>query len=213
VAGVPAIMRSCLLAVLAVAVASTSCTTSEPGPRPERPTPTDPTSASTCAAETLAALEAKDTRRLAELAHPSLGVRFTPFAFPDQKTDVVLRAGELRNAFSDPTVRTWGMLGESDEPIRMTFGQYFARFVHEARFASYRPAPAGTVDPFEAASFNVDALHERIRETYPRASVFEYRHPPADPNDGHEYRVLRLVCEEHRGSHHLVGIIHSEWTP
>jgi hypothetical protein len=95
----------------------------------------------------------------------------------------------------------------------MTFAQYFARFVHEARFAPYRPAPPGTTDRFEAASFNIDALREDIRKAYPRGSVFEYRHPPANPNNGHEYRVLRLVCEEYRARHYLVGILHSEWTP
>jgi hypothetical protein len=168
--------------------------------------------AAECASAAIAALDKKDMRRIAELAHPVAGIRFTPFGFVRPAEDVVLRSAELKEAMSDAKVRNWGILGESDDPIRMTFAQFFARFVYDAPFARLGPAPAGTMATFETASHSVPELRKTLEAAYPGAEVFEYR-KPSSKSDLPDWRVLRLVCQQHEAKHYLVGIVHSEWTP
>jgi hypothetical protein len=147
---------------------------------------------------------------LAGLAHPERGVRFTAFAFV-RWGDVVLEASEIAGALTDPKVRDWGPLGESDERIKMTFAQYVQRFVYDADFAAHEPVSDGSKDSFESRSFNIDVLRGDLRRAFPKGVAFEFRHPATSKEV--DWRVLRVVCEERAGTHHLVGVVHSELTP
>jgi len=160
----------------------------------------------------MAALKARDAASLADLAHPVLGVRFTPFLFPSPN-DVVLSPALLRGAFADPKVRNWGTIGESDDRIRTTFAKYFARYVYDADFAGRGPATAGTTDRNEAASFDVESLRAALRSTYPDGVVAEYRWPASGKGGNDDWRTLRIVCIPASGSYHLAGIVHGEPTP
>ncbi|NUP12872.1 MAG: hypothetical protein HOW73_43085, partial [Polyangiaceae bacterium] len=168
--------------------------------------------AQACAKRALDALDKKDASGLAALAHPERGIRFTPFGIVDSKRDVVLHTAELKRAFSDPTVRTWGHMGESDQRIRMTFSQYRDRFLYDRDYAKLRAAQPDTTDTFEGRIWNVAAIRDALREAYADGTGSEYRSPPPKGDDL-DWRVLRVICAPHDGNHYVVGIISNEWTP
>jgi hypothetical protein len=143
---------------------------------------------------------------LADLVHPSRGVRFSPYAYV-QDTHQVFTAGEVRGLLQDPTAYVWGVYDGSGEPIRATFAEYYEEFVYDVDFAdapevSYNRrlgGHGGTID--------------NAREFYPGSTVVEYHIPGVDPQyEGLDWRSLRLVFQQQDGSWYLVGIIHDEWT-
>jgi hypothetical protein len=158
------------------------------------------------AVKVVAAIKAKDTRAWGALVHPERGVRFSPYAYVDTKTDRVLRAASLESAFADKTVRAWGAFDGSGNPIQLTFARYYARFVYDVDFAN---APQVAVDQPLSSGNTTD----NAREAYPDAHVVEFYFPGFDEKfEGMDWRALRLVFARARDTWFLVGVIHSEWT-
>jgi len=75
-------------------------------------------------------------KELSKLVHPVNGVRFSPYAFVDKKSDVRFTPAMLRVAIADRGVRVWGTTDGSGKPIRLSFANYFKRFVYDRDFAN-----------------------------------------------------------------------------
>ena len=73
------------------------------------------------AAAVISALKAHDMVALAKLAHPSKGVRFTPYLNVSAKSDKRFTPAQLRTLWSSKTQFVWGMHDGSGAPIRLTF--------------------------------------------------------------------------------------------
>jgi hypothetical protein len=143
---------------------------------------------------------------LAATVHPTQSVRFSPYTFVREGTDLSFTAEQLPGLWADPAVYTWGVFDGSGEPIELTFQNYFERFVYDVEFA--QPHAVG-FDTFVGAGNTIN----NIREVYPSALVVEYYFEGFDPDlGGMDWRSLRLVLEEHGGVWYLVGIVHDEWT-
>jgi hypothetical protein len=151
------------------------------------------------AAEVLEDLESKNLPELARTVHPVKGLRFSPYATVDSETDIVLTASQLENSLQDPANRTWGADDGSGAPIRLSFLQYFQKFVYDRDFAH---APRVT--------YNIGNDNTRKAwEQYPDAIVADYRLPETG-NKPEEH--LLLVFEQYSGKWYLRGIIHGGWT-
>jgi hypothetical protein len=149
------------------------------------------------------ALKSKDMDALAALAHPDRGVRFTPYSYVDDKSDVKLDARQLRGAMGDRAVRHWGDFDGTGAPINMTFAQYYARFVFDVDFTS------ATKRPKEFGENSIDNASQVYGK---RARVIEFYWPGDPSRSGMDWRALRVVMEPKEGTYYLVGIIHAEWT-
>jgi len=77
------------------------------------------------------ALARRDIDSLARLAHPSMGIRFTPYGHVDTAIDRRLSPDELRAQWARPDSIVWGVHDGSGEPIRLSFRQYVDRFVYD----------------------------------------------------------------------------------
>ena len=75
------------------------------------------------------ALKRRDGAALAAVAHPSKGVRFTPYAYVTPAKDIVLSRAELPSAYSDTRIRTWGITSGKGDPITATFSEYSKQYV------------------------------------------------------------------------------------
>ena len=161
------------------------------------------------AGEAVAALQAADMAKLAELVHPDLGVRFSPYAYvraDGDKADVVLRREQLRGAMNERTVFHWGHFDGTGRPITMQFEDYYKRFVYDVDFAE---APAVGYNQVLGRGNTLNNLFQ----VYAGAMVVEYHFPGFDEKfQGMDWKSLRLVFQEHEGAWYLVGIIHDQWT-
>jgi hypothetical protein len=160
----------------------------------------------TVAGGVLEAVQEQDGERLAALAHPELGVRFSPYAYVDVAQDRVLDRSELATLWQDQRIHAWGSFDGSGEPIRMTAAQYVGRFVMSRDFTE---ASVITVNGRRARGNTAD----NSAEVYPRGTVVEFYAEPAEGRPETDWAALRLVLEQHAGKWQLVGVIHDEWTP
>ncbi|MCU0684287.1 MAG: hypothetical protein MUF34_18945 [Polyangiaceae bacterium] len=118
------------------------------------------------------ALAKRDTTALAPHAHPTKGVRFSPYAYVEKGSDVVLKAAELGPAMADPKVRTWGARDGSGDPIKLTFKKYFDTFVYDRDFARLGQYARGR-------TIRTGNTKSNLCETYPGAAFVEYHVPAA----------------------------------
>lgn len=154
-------------------------------------------------------LKNKDMKQLAAWVHPEKGLRFTPYAYVDTKTDLVFSRAEVENLRNDSAKRIWRTFAGSGDLIELTFAEYYKKFVYDADF-------------IKKAEITVNTEHgegttiSNINEVYPKEQYdfVEYYIAGIDPSvEGMDWRSLRLVFENMGGDHALVGIIHDQWTP
>jgi hypothetical protein len=155
---------------------------------------------------TLDALKRRDGSALAAVAHPTKGVRFTPYPFVSTVKDVVLMRSDLASAYTDATKRTWGITDGRGDPIVLTFADYNTRYVWSRDFlaasrTSYNK-PIGTGNSIDNTA-----------DIYPNAILFEAYDPgPVPAEETIRWQSLRLLFEQDAGAWYLVGVVHGEWT-
>lgn len=158
------------------------------------------------AEKVLMALKNKDGEALASFAHPTKGVRFSPYGHISISNDIRLLPSEIEEAFTSIEKRTWGAYDGSGEPITLTFSDYAQRFVYDQDFLN---APQKATDEILGTGNTLI----NIAEVYPSATFIEYHFPGFDPQySGIDWKSLRLVFEKMDTGWYLVGIIHDQWT-
>ncbi|MCC6365549.1 MAG: hypothetical protein IT165_18705 [Bryobacterales bacterium] len=159
------------------------------------------------AGQVVQALKLRDMNALAAFVHPVQGVRFSPYAFLDKGSNVRMTAAATRQAFGETQKRLWGTFDGTGAPIRMTFAEYYRRFLYDHDYAA---APKMLYDSPPAVKGNT---HDNSREEYPNAIIVEFHFPGFQAErEGMDYVSLRLVFSEHRGAWYLVYLIHDQWT-
>lgn len=158
------------------------------------------------AASLIKALKAKDAKAIADLVHPVKGVRFTPYTYVSLESDLVFSQAEMRSFFDNQKVYLWGYYDGSGEPINLTPGQYYEKFVYAEDYVNAKQVGYNQV----LSSGN--ALENQF-EVYSNPIVVEYYFPGFNPGyDGMDWRSLRLVFESYQNDWKLVGIINNQWT-
>ncbi len=157
------------------------------------------------AADAVTALRDKDFAKLATLAHPVKGVRFSPYAFVDTQRQVVLPVATLAQGFGNRQQYLWGHTDGQGLPMGWTLEDYYTRHLWKKDFSK---SPTVVIDQRTGKSNSID----NSAQAYPGARIVEYHQPSTDPYTTLDWGSLRLVFEEHAGAWHIVGIIRDEWT-
>ena len=152
------------------------------------------------------ALRRRDAAGLSAIAHPTKGIRFTPYPFVSTAKDVVLTRAQLTNAYTDTTKRTWGVTDGKGDPITLTFSDYSARYVWSRDFL------AAAKTSYNKAIGTGNSI-DNTADVYPNAILFEAYDPgPVPAEESFRWQSLRLIFEQDGGAWYLVGIVHAEWT-
>ncbi|AOZ93009.1 hypothetical protein [Paenibacillus crassostreae] len=168
-----------------------------------------PPTALEAATTVIKALEANDMSALADWVHPEKGLRFSPYAFVDVKTDILLTRDEIKHAMEDSQKYVWRSFPGNGDLIEMTFAEYYKRFIYDADFIK-----DGEIAMNEGLGESTTI--NNLKDVYPKDShdFVEYYIDGIDPSvEGMDWRSLRLVFEKIGDDHALVGIIHDQWTP
>jgi len=178
-------------------------------PAPSSPTAKPPAkqTALEFAGQVAAALQAKDLNKLANMVDPNAGVRFSPYAHIDLKKDIVLKPDALRKmSFTSMTTSTWGTFDGSGEEMKLTFAEYYKKFVYDRDFVKIgKPSENKTIKTGNTA-FN-------FSESYPKATFVEYHDPGTASSGGMDWSSLRIVIkQDSAGAWRLIGIVHDQWT-
>jgi hypothetical protein len=156
--------------------------------------------------QVLTALKNKDFNTFATYVHPTLGVRFSPYAFVDTASDLTFQANDLLSKISLKKKIHWGPYSAGEEEIMMTVEQYFARFIYNADFLNAEKSSLNEMIGGGTTTNNLVETYKNCPFTESYFSGFEKKF------DGMDWCSLRLVFKKHEGKYYLVGIVHDEWT-
>jgi hypothetical protein len=196
-----------LTLLLLILSACTPKAVTEPPPTTDAPTaaPTEAMSLEAAADLAVTALAEKDLSALADLVHPDMGVRFTPYAYVEAEQQV-FTTGQLPGLLGSDEVYHWGVYDGSGKPMDLTFSEYYDQFVYSADFLNADETAVNERLGQGNAINNID-------EFYPDSSFVAYYIAGIDPQyEGMDWQSLRLVFRQEGGRWLLVGIVHDEWT-
>ncbi|MNB83238.1 hypothetical protein D3C75_300710 [compost metagenome] len=168
-----------------------------------------PPTALEAASTVMRALENGNMDTLAAWVSRDQGVRFSPYGYVDTENDLVFRQEDISGLMKDSEQHTWGSFQGSGEPIKLTFAEYFKRFVYDADFVQDARISLNTAE-------DKGTMINNITEVYPadKYDYVDYHISSIDPQyQGMDWRSLRLVFEKIGEDRILVGIVHDEWTP
>ena len=158
------------------------------------------------AASLIKALSTKNADAIADLIHPTKGVRFTPYTFVSLESDRVFDQQQFRSFFKDQQVYMWGHYDGSGFDIELTPSQYYEEFVYDEDYINADQIGYNQV----LSSGN---MVENQFEVYDNPIVVEYYFPGFNPDYGSmDWSSLRLVFEPYQNDWKLVGIINNQWT-
>jgi hypothetical protein len=150
-------------------------------------------------------IKEKDMAELSNYIHPTKGLRFTAYGHIDDE-DQVFNANQLADSLNNSQTFTWGRYDGTGDPIDLSFGDYYDKFIYDADFSSSHIIGINMIVG-EGNTLN------NIEEFYPNAEFIEFHFKGFDPQyEGMDWKSLRLVFEEENGNLYLVGIIHDQWT-
>ena len=148
----------------------------------------------------------KDMENLSNYVHPTKGLRFSPYDFIDAKSYVVFTKEEVAKLNENTKVYTWGNYDGTGEPIKLSFNDYYEKFIYDVNFANPHMIGSNTI-------IGKGNTISNIEEVYPDGNFIEFYFSGIDPKyEGMDWRSLKLVFEQENGVWYLVGIIHSQWT-
>ncbi|WP_409300783.1 hypothetical protein [Peribacillus sp. SCS-155] len=151
------------------------------------------------------ALKYNDMERVGKLVHPTKGLRFSPYTYVDVKHDLIFPAKQLRMLSLSNKVYRWGTYDGSGTPIKLTFTQYYRKFVYDRDYARTKHVSYNQV-------IKTGNTVNNIRSVYPGSIVVEYHVSGTRKYSGMDWSSLRLVYQK-KGNHwYLVGIVHDQWT-
>jgi hypothetical protein len=200
--------RAAVLIVTVVLVAAVSALTGcAPSIQPPPGGTIQTGSARAAADQVLAAIKGQDGAALSAFVHPDKGVRFSPYAFVDVKSDVVLTGEQVASLWDSTKVYTWGAEDGTGDRIKLTPAKYAERYIFDRDFT----AATSVSENSDKASGNTV---NNAAEVYPNGTRIEYyvTGTSASGQPGNDWRALRLVFEKIGDSWFLVGVIHDEWT-
>ncbi|HEY0320480.1 MAG TPA: hypothetical protein VGC66_05860 [Pyrinomonadaceae bacterium] len=161
------------------------------------------------ARQVMLALKNRDMQRLSTFVHPRKGVRFSPYVYVDKKNAIVLSRQRVVSLYRSNRRLVWGEQDGSGDPIRMTFRQYFNRFVYRLDLLTNKEVG---YNPPDRGGPGTDI--NNVLENYPRAILVRYAHDgiTAPQGGGMDWQQLWLVFEKMGNEWYLVGIVNNEWT-
>ena len=125
----------------------------------------------------------------------------------------MLRPGELRGAFADARVRTWGSYDGSGDPIELTFPAYVERFVSPEIFIPQHELTVTEHARTEPGDMDSGHTRSNLMEVYPGATWIELYVPGVDPQfEGMDWARLAFVFVREKGTQKLRAIIRDQWT-
>ncbi|MDO8499208.1 MAG: hypothetical protein Q7S66_00935 [bacterium] len=158
------------------------------------------------AQEVILAIKNKDSAKLATFVHPNLGVRFSPYTYVSTTKDLIFKAPQLQNIFSDTTKYSWGNFDGSGLPIELTFKAYYQRFIYDEDFANAKEIGYNQI-------IGQGNMLNNNAEVYPNAITVEWNFPGINQQyGGMDWKSLRLVFEYDGVMWYVVGVIHDQWT-
>ena len=152
----------------------------------------------------ISALHDRHMNRLAGFVHPSKGLQFSPYVHA-ANSDRKFARSRVRALGQTQQRYLWGSYDGTGDPIRLSWREYFLKFVYNRNFAA---TPNVSYNVIKNRGNTPNNLHA----FYPGSIVVEYFTPDPKEADGFNWQGLWLVFQPRGTNWYLVGIAHDQWT-
>lgn len=191
---------------IALLLMTTGCQTSQTT-TPEIPTKPDviPNALAQQATHIQQALASGNYNAIVDDIHPTLGVRFSMYAYVRQDKDKVFSREQFTQYLQQSKIRfTWGQLDGTGEMLVTPLPAYLQSWVGGSKFDNAKMS----INEFKASGNSINNL----KQVYPNAEFVEFYAKGSDKYAGLDWQALRLVFDEYQGKRYLVAIINDRST-
>lgn len=133
------------------------------------------------------------------------GLIFSPYLYVDTTICEKLSTKEILELNKSNKIITWGVYDGSGDTIKLSFNNYFNKFVYDKDFS--------------IAEISINKLNSisnstnNIKEVFPNCDFVEcYLNGFDEKYDGLDWESLIFVFKTDKNKAFLVAIIHSQWT-
>ena len=155
------------------------------------------------------ALQNNDTRALARFAHPTQGVRFSPY-INASKSDRVITRAQMPYLANHARKWNWGDYNGAGGDMILTWNDFRRQFLVRHAYLPLQSTQAR--EDFNRLSQNGN-VPNNLLDAYPRAIYTRYYLPGQDPKfGGMDWRALFLAWRPVGAKWYLVGVANDEWT-
>ncbi len=152
------------------------------------------------------ALANKDYASIISDIHPTLGVRFSMYAYVRPQSDKVFSRAQFTQYLQQSNIRfTWGEKDGTGELLVTPLPKYLETWVNAEQFDNQ---PTISVNDSKAIGNSINNLNQ----VYQDADFVEFYHGGSEQYSGMDWRAMRLVFDEYQGQRYLVAIISDQWT-
>jgi hypothetical protein len=161
---------------------------------------------STLTKQVLTSIKNKDFKKLPDFIHPTLGVRFSPYAYIDTTSDLKFTANNFYDQIKKQNKFNWGGYDGSGDTILLTIEDYFSKFVYNADFLNAEKTSLNKMIGGGNSLNNLETVYKGCNFSESYFSGFDKKF------DGMDWCCLRLVFKKNLEKFYLVGIVHDQWT-
>lgn len=137
--------------------------------------------------------------------HPTLGVRFSMYAYVQPKTDKVFSRSQFAQYSKDSKTRfTWGEKDGVGDLLVIPLPDFLTSWLQADKFQ----ASTMTINNSQSQGNTIN----NAKAIYPAADIVEFYSSGTQQYSGMDWRAMRLVFEEYQGRRYLVAIISDQWT-
>jgi hypothetical protein len=144
----------------------------------------------------------RDMTHMIRHVHPNHGVRFSPYATLT-KADVVFTPQQMLNLFNNKKAYAWGIYPGTGDPVKMTFGEYYKRFVYARDFSQAPDVTYNAVARPGSTGNNSASFFEGSR-------FIDYHWPGTEAAGGKDWKTLRMVFMPWQNNWLLVAVVNDE---
>ncbi|MBC8147508.1 MAG: hypothetical protein H8E98_05935 [Bacteroidetes bacterium] len=156
--------------------------------------------------EILLCFKNQEYKKITDYIHPTLGIRFTPYAYIDTIRNLRFTADNFAFTIDNDQLFDWGYYDGIGSIIRLTLHDYIKKFVYDVDFLNPEVLSINK-------SIGYGNMINNIKEMYKGCDFVENYFSGFDEDAaGGDWRGLRLVFKKDLGTYYLIGIIHDKWT-
>ncbi|MDN5565275.1 MAG: hypothetical protein L0G25_00630 [Psychrobacter sp.] len=138
--------------------------------------------------------------------HPTLGVRFSMYAYVRPQSDKVFSRAQFTQYLQQSNIRfTWGEKDGVGDLLVIPLPEYLKTWVNAEQFDNQ---PTISVNDSKAIGNSINNL----TQIYQNSDFVEFYHGGSEQYSGMDWRAMRLVFDEYQGQRYLVAIINDQWT-
>ncbi len=130
-------------------------------------------------------------------------IRFSPKCFLSDE-NIKLSKNKINELINSDTTLVWGKYDGSGENIKMSFTDYYNKFIYDKDYKNISPVLNKITKRGNTAN--------NIKEIYPNSFTAEFYIEGTEKYSNMDWTSLYLVFEKTNSEYYLIAIVHDSWS-